>query len=251
MNNNGLVQEEYFIYDEELNNLYILKEGIYKKAWSKVMRFCNLEDLLCCFDKTSYTLETEILKTSDDYEIKEDVKFEKEARKVIKKGKREKTVELIKEYKMTSTLIVSENTQQYDVELIDYYKKLIDKKIFSEDLIFRILEDENFIEHSLYWYAATCIDKEQIINNKMKQMCNYIYKKFSEGKIIKISEICKNNQYDVNKFRKILNCYWETEEVRTGKERMRIILKRNEPLKLSKQDRIELLESGAIFRELF
>lgn len=127
---------------------------------------------------------------------------------------------------------------------------MIDKKTFSEELIFRILEDENFIEHSLYWYAATCIDREQIINNKMKQMCNYIYKKLAEGKTIKISEICKNNKYDVNKFRKILNCYWDTEEVRTGKERTRIILKRNEPLKLSKQDRIELLESGAIFREL-
>jgi hypothetical protein len=250
LNNNGLIQEEYFIVDKDKKNLFILKEGIYKKAWSKVMRFCSLDDLLCCFDKNSYTLTTEIIKTSDEYEIKDDVKFEKEARKIIKAGKRKKTVELIKEYKMTSTLIVSENTQQYDVELVDYYKKLMDKKIFSEDLIFRILENEDFIEHSLYWYAATCIDKEEIINNKMKQMCNYIYKKLSEGKIIKVSEICKNNKYDANKFRKILNCYWETEEIRTGKERTRMILKRNEPLKLSKQDRIELLESGAIFKEM-
>ena len=186
----------------------------------------------------------------DEYEIKSDVQFEKEARKIIKKGKRHKTVELIKEYKATSILIVSEDSQQYDVKLVDYYKKLTDKNIFSEDLIFRILENENFIEHSLYWYAATCIDKEEIINNKMKQMCNYIYKKLSEGKIIKVSEICNNNKYDVNKFRKILNCYWETEEIRTGKERTRMILKRNEPLKLSKQDRIEILGSGAIFKEM-
>ena len=126
----------------------------------------------------------------------------------------------------------------------------MDKKIFSEDLIFRILENEDFIEHSLYWYVANCIDKKEIVNNKMKQMCKYIYCKLSEGKIIKISEICKNNKYDTNKFRKILNCYWETEEVRTGKERLRLILKRNTPLKLSKQDRIELLESGAIFKEM-
>lgn len=250
LNNTGLIQEGFFIFDDNKNKLVILKEGIYKKAWSKVMRFCKLEDLLCCFDNESYSLKKEVIKTSDTYEIKEDVKFEKEARKIVKIGKRQKTVELIKEYKLTSTLIVAEDSLQYDCELIDYYKKLMDKKIFSEDLIFRILENEDFIEHSLYWYVANCIDKKEIVNNKMKQMCKYIYCKLSEGKIIKISEICKNNKYDANKFRKILNCYWENEEIRTGKERLRLILKRNTPLKLSKQDRVELLESGAIFKEM-
>ena len=46
-------------------------------------------------------------------------------------------------------------------------------------------------------YDKILKDEEEIINNKMKQMCNYIYKKLSEGKIIKVSEICNNNKYDV------------------------------------------------------
>ena len=244
--NPGVLQEDFFIFDEGLK---IFNEAIYYKAWKFMMSKCLTVDLLTCFDKDSYTLkEEEIILKKNDYFFKEEVKEEKEIRKEIKRRKKENTIELIKENGIVASAF--KGLSNYEDTIIDRYEEMKKRKILSEDLIIRILAEDDFLEKSLYWINLRHIGKKEVKLNELRRMCLHIYNNLYIGDTIKIKDICNKNKFKEPIFKKVLDTYWETKEVRSSTNRYKQIISRNERLKLSQQDIRELIESNYIFREL-
>ena len=119
-----------------------------------------------------------------------------------------------------------------------------------EDLIIRILSDDDFLEQCLYWINLRHIGRKEVKLNEVRRVCQYVYFKISVGDLIKVKEICNKNKFNERTFKKILDTYWETKEIRSSTNRYKQIMCRNEPLKLNQQDIRELIESGDIFREM-
>lgn len=244
----GIVFDRYFAFDEKTKKIHIFPETIYSSAWKTVMNYCKPTDLLTCFEKGTYTCNIETIDLNKDYGFNEDVKFEKDAKKEIRRAKKENTISEIEDLDLTITAF--KGLENYCEATIEKYEELRTKRRISKELALRIISDDDFLEKAIFRYNQLSRDKKGIIETETRKISLYIYKKLQEGKVIKVKEVCIRNKFNEAIFKKALNYFWEVKEVRTGKERLKEILQRAEPLELSRSESDELIKSGLIINEV-
>jgi hypothetical protein len=244
----GIVFDRYFAFDEKTEKIHIFPETIYNSAWKTVMNYCKPTDLLTCFEKGTYTCNIETIDLNKDYGFNDDVKFEKDAKKEIRRAKKENTISEIEDLDLTITAF--KGLENYCEATIEKYDELRTKRRISKELALRIISDDDFLEKAIFRYNQISKDKKGIIETETRKISLYVYKKLAEGKVIKVKEICIRNKFNEAIFKKALIYFWEVKEVRTGKGRLKEILQRAEPLQLSRNESEELIKSGLIINEV-
>ena len=212
------------------------------------MNYCKPIDLLTCFEKGTYTCNIESIDLNKDYGFNEDVKFEKDAKKEIKRVKKENTISEIEDLDLTITAF--KGLDNYCDATIEKYEELRIHRNISKELALRIISDDDFLEKAVFRYNQISKDKKGIIETETRKISLYIYKKLQEGKVIKVKEICIRNKFNETIFKKALNYFWEVRDVRTGKGRLKEIIKRAEPLQLSRSESEQLINSRLIIHEV-
>ena len=244
----GIVFDRYFAFDEKTQKIHIFPETIYNSAWKTVMNYCKPTDLLTCFEKGTYTCNIESIDLNKDYGFNEDVKFEKDAKKEIKKAKKENTIKEIEDLDLT--IIAFKGLDNYCEATIEKYEELRIHRNISKELALRIISDDDFLEKAIFRYNQLSRDKKGVIETETRKTSLYIYKKLQEGKVIKVKEICIRNKFNETIFKKALNYFWEVRDIRTGQGRLKEVIKRAEPLELSRSESEELIKSGLIINEV-
>ena len=244
----GIVFDRYFAFDEKTQKIHIFPETIYNSAWKTVMNYCKPTDLLTCFEKGTYTCNIETIDLNKDYGFNDDVKFEKDAKKEIRRAKKENTISEIEDLDLTITAF--KGLDNYCEATIEKYEELRIHRKISKELALRIISDDDFLEKAIFRYNQNTKDRKGIIETETRKISLYVYKKLAEGKIIKVKEICIRNNFNEAIFKKALNYFWEVKEVRTGKGRLKEILKRAEPMELSRSESEGLINSGLIINEV-
>ena len=175
-------------------------------------------------------------------------KMTKDETKEIKKAKKENTIKEIEELDLT--IIAFKELDNFCESTIERYEELRVHRKISKELALKIISDDDFLEKAIFRYHHITKNKSGIIKTETRRICNYIYKKLQEGKVIKVKEICIKNKFNETTFKKALNYFWEVRDIRTGKGRLKEIIKRAEPLQLSRNELKELIKSGLIINEV-
>ena len=124
----GIIFDRFFAFDEKEKRIHIFPETIYNRAWRSVMKNCKPSDLLVCFQQGTYTLNIEYVDLNKNYGFNDDVKFEKDAKKEIKKAKKENTIKEIEELDLT--IIAFKDLDNFCESTIERYEELrIHRKI--------------------------------------------------------------------------------------------------------------------------
>jgi len=158
---------------------------------------------------------------------------------------------MVKEFKEYPDLI----TYYFDSEdhcdfTIKYFEELFIHNNLPMDLCIRFLEDEMYEEYVRHFLIVKYSEKQEIKKTDFVKMVLHIYKYYEVGQKLKITEVCKRNDYVENRFRNALESLWETEYKRSGSDRYTEIIKRRN-IVLTKAEQFDLYRSTMFGKTFF
>lgn len=249
--NKGVIQDDFFIYDKHTKHIEIFNERIYQATWDNYNRHSDYKNMLICFDEDTYKVTINSNSLANEYDIKQAVKDEKENRKEIKRQKKEKTIEYIKEMEYEPRLIEHYFDEEIHCEhTLNYFLDLFEVSGLKYDMCIKFLEDEMYEEYVRHALITRYAEKDDIKKTDFIKMVLHIYKHYEVGKTLKITEICERNNYNKTRYKNALESLWITEKRRTGTERYLEIVERRK-LQLTNHEMLYLYRSDRFGKTFF
>ena len=132
------------------------------------MKNCKPSDLMVCFQQGTYTLNIEYVDLNKNYGFNEEVKFEKDAKKEIKKAKKENTIKEIEDLDLT--IIAFKELDNFCESTIERYEELRVHRKISKELALKIISDDDFLEKAIFRYHHITKNKSGIIETETRKV---------------------------------------------------------------------------------